>query len=145
MTVCGVCHVDVDKATHRDAHDPRPCGSDGRCLNKAHGTLRAGDDRPWLPRSMFGRAPSAGDGRRMQCRDCVDGAVTARKVQDRARRDNDRMDRNRRLRLNGYRWVLLDPAGNAVTLAEAEQRLADQDQEAYEREYASWADDDPPW
>jgi hypothetical protein len=136
MTMCGTCHQEVDRAVHRDAHDPKTC---------------TGDCGLTLPISRFPVALSAGDGRRATCDVC---SSAKRRVQSAERVQQKRQDLdswNTRLRQHGYHWDrcrhhpahhrewdLFDPAGQQVSEDEAKRRIDEAEWEAHRESDPDW-------
>lgn len=139
MTRCGYCEQYVDRATHKDAHDPKDCREPAGC------------GRTNLPVGYFPLKPSSGDGRRHICERCVaqgSQAKSAQRVQD---HHDELVSFNARLRKHRYQWKrcshhvshnrgwdLLDPAGHPVSEDEARRRMD-------EAEWAELRESDPDW
>lgn len=88
-------------------HDPKVCSA---CKRE-------------LPASSFPLWPSSADGRRHQCKDCVQVEQSAQAVKRTEEREQSHKSRNERLKENGYTWAIRTPDGRYVTPHEAEREL----------------------
>lgn len=129
MTTCGVCKQQVDLTVGPHIHDPKVC----RVCQRS------------LPATSFPRWPSSADGRRHQCRDCLENQRSAppTPVEKRARNESDKAERNQRLRARGYHWVIQAPDGRILTIQQAEielEGIEDEERKEYWDEVPPGAD-----
>lgn len=104
---CGYCKMDVDISVAPHIHDPKKCRSCSRSL----------------PAAQFPLHPSAADGRRLECADCIRKQKWRQKKQNVADWETSRRTRNARFLKNGYSWVVRSPDGRHLSPAQAEREL----------------------